>query len=343
MKLILIPILTLFTISAFGQGDVVVSGNVVPYSGNPIVHNNTHRWDSIDVAGVQVFRDSAGARFVMNVSGYGVIAGATDSLRWRVGLYYSTDLINWTADSHNPVFSPLVSEGYIAANGCIHWVNSVSKWVMLYNTANANGSNNGTRCAWSTDLINWVRKDSGSFCIPNGGSGSYDQNGCYDPNYIIKSDGSMDLFYSAQSGSGVNTIAEANSTDGGLTWTKQGVVLNAQPWFNTGNFGGSSQYKYGGALFMNWDASVTINYRHIGGGVSFDNGKSWNFYGFLLNKGGSGSWDSAQDLDANLFPWNGKIYLFYSGATLSGGTSGLNAQIGVAIGSFPERSKPSGQ
>lgn len=303
--------------------------NFTPYASNPIITKHTGSWDSVDVANPDVFYDSLNRRWVMDYSGYGIIPGLTDTLKWRTGLAYSTDLITWTKDALNPIFSPTAAEGYIAANCSI--VYKSGTYYMFYNTAKIDGSMNYIRLATSTDLHTWTRQNSGNpVSIP---TDSYNSSASYDPCVILLSDGVTFEMVFAALGS-ANSIGRARSTDG-ITWTAYNPLFTLQRWFITSNFAEPGIFRNGSALYLTWDAPLVANYRKIGGAVSFDNGKSWQQYGFLADAGTG--WNAAQVFDSKLIIYNGTAYLFYAGAPVSGGTQGMGAQIGLSIGKLIDR------
>lgn len=298
------------------------------YASNPIITKHTGAWDSVDIANPDVFYDTPNSRWVMDYSGYGIIPSLTDTLKWRTGLAYSTDLLTWTKDPLNPVFSPTAAEGYIGANCSI--VLRGSTYYMFYNTSKIDGTQNYIRLATSTDLHTWTRQNSGApIILP---SEYYDNIACYDPCVRLMPDGeTFELFYSAKSTLlPPNNAARAISTDG-ITWVKQGIIMGGQSWFNPNvNFAEAAGTRYNGGLYLTWDAPLIADHRKIGGAVSYNSGRDWRYFGFLVNN--ATGWNSAQVFDSNLIFYNGVAYLFFAGSPTVGCCQNLGAQIGVATG-----------
>lgn len=332
MRIIYFIILVLFIGTVFGQQFNVFSR----YAGNPIITKNTGNFDSGDIANPDVFRDIPNNRWVMNYSAYGTIS--TDaSAKWRMCLAYSTDLLNWTKEPTNPVFGPISGEGYIACNGSIVYRNGI--YYSFYNTG-PNGSlvGNYNRLATSTDLLTWTRANGGNpiGLIPT--AGTFDAQGVYDPCVRLDADGvTFDAYYAAMSSGGANSIGYATSTDG-INWNKHGQIMVQQNWWNTSNFAEPCGLRIGKALYLTFDAPLVPNNRKIGGAVSYDEGKSWSYFGFMLNAGLSG-WDNVQVFDSYLFLNNNTWYLFYGGGIKPSGTQGMQSQIGVATAPYTHQSK----
>lgn len=303
------------------------------YAGNPIITKNTGNYDSGDIANPDVFRDSLNHRWVMNYSAYGTIPSDA-SAKWRMCLAYSNNLLNWTKEPANPVFSPIAGEGYISSNGSIVYKNGL--YYHFYQTGNSGDlPSTKIRLATSTNLINWTRQNGGNPIILPGATGSFDATACYDPCVRIGTDGeTFEMYYAAYNTS--NSIGFATSTDG-VNWNKHGRIMSPQGWFTA--LSEPSGTRIGDAMYMTFDAAKSDpSLRSIGGAVTFDEAKSWQYFGFMLTKSNSG-WDNAQVFDSYLLLNNKTWYLFYGGGITASGTQGMQSQIGVATAPYIQQSK----
>lgn len=281
-----------------------------------VVVPNATGWEETDVANPDVFWDTPNSRWVMSYSGY----SAFDN-KWRLGLAYSTDLLHWTKEAANPVFSPTESEGYLACNGSV--VVKDGTYYHFYN----NGEATGIFVATSPDLLTWTRQNGGSAVITTGAEGAIDADLVADPMVRVMDDGTFTCWYAAQHG--VRVYATATSTDG-LTWEKQGELF-PRATFAPSNPGEPSACLFSGENYSVFcDGAVAADTRFINEAFTLDGGATWRWRGRVLEGSGDG-WDSAQVFDSCVVQSGGVTYLFYAGATLPGAAQNLNAQIGLAI------------
>lgn len=295
-----------------------------PVGTNPIIANGGGGWKNSDVANPDVFRDTPNNRWVMNFSGY---SGTV----WKTGLAYSTDLLTWTEEAANPVFSPNGSEGNIAANGSI--VLKGSTYYLYYQAGLASG--NQICCATSPDLLTWTRQNSGNPVIAVDAT---DLTATADPYARLMPDGiTIEVYYLTNSG-GSRRIRRATSTDG-IAFTKvaTGTFLltgvNDQTTFGEpypiGDYGSSMQ------LLTDWAIGTGVQARRTLLWTTADGGATWTCNGVFLAPNPNLSWQSAQIFDTCAVVSGGTMYLFYAGATVNGAAAGLNAQIGVMTQVYP--------
>jgi hypothetical protein len=293
------------------------------YSSNPVITKGSPgSWEDVDVANPDVFWDVPNNRWVMNYSGY-------DGSVWKTGIAYSNDLYSWTKEPTNPVFEPDGTEGYIAANGVIVYKNGI--YYLFYQVAKSGVAK--ICAASSTDLLNWTRLNSGNPVIDVGAGGQWDESGTHDPSARLMTDGiTIEVFYAGHNAGGDYAIGRATSTDG-ITFSKTGKLLDSSgiaiDW--------GEPYPLGdyGTNYEIWaDQAIVSGYRTIARYTTIDGGTTWADQGIILGPSGSG-WDSTQVFDNCTFPYNGILYLFYSGATTAGEGENLGIQIGLATALYP--------
>lgn len=296
------------------------------FSGTPSVSNPiltlgaNGTWEDVDVANPDVFFDTPNNRWVMNYSGF-------DGTKWQTGLAYSTDLLNWTKEAANPVFALGVSEGNIAANGSIAYKSGT------YYLAYQAGKSGATRiCAASSpDLINWTRMNSTNPVLALGSAGQFDEKDTFDPFVRLMPDGvTFEMFYGGDNNASARGIGRATSTDF-VTWTKSGVLFSTPTWANfAGNLGEPSVlFNTGSSYTIFTDTAITDGARFISQWTTSDSGSTWQSKIKAVDKGASG-WNSAQVFDSFPVLYNGILYMFFAGGTVTGGNANLNAQIGVS-------------
>lgn len=283
------------------------------YASNPVIAKGAGgTWEDVDVANPDVFYDTPNSRWVMNYSGY-------DGAEWHTGLAYSTDLLNWTKEASNPVFSPNEAEGYIAANGSI--VLKGSTYYLYYQLEAATD----ILLATSPDLLDWTRIGS---VLAKGAGGEFDDVQVFDPSARLLGDGTIELFYAANDGS-VRSYGRATSSDG-ATFVKSGKLFT-RPLFATAQSPGEPYaYRSGENYILTYDCAESNGVRYISQAFTLDGGVSWKFRQKILDKGAAEQWDSAQVFDSCMVQSGSTLYLFYAGATATGVAENLSAQVGVA-------------
>jgi hypothetical protein len=147
----------------------------------------------------------------------------------------------------------------------------------------------------------------------------------------VMDDGTFKCWYSAEHAS-ARCVATATSSDG-LTWTKQGKILD-KPSGAPLNFGEPSACKFSGANYsITNDTAEVSNIRSISEATTTDGGSTWTWRLHALKGSGGANWDSTQAFDSCVVTHDGVHYLFYAGAPIAGATEGMGAQIGVATAS----------
>jgi len=297
------------------------------YSGNPIIAlGSSGQWDQYDIANPHVFYDTPNSRWVMNYSGNRSNVGND----WAMGLAYSTDLLTWTKEAANPVFTPSGGdETGIAANGAI-----VLKGSTYYHYYHA-GFPGVIKCATSSDLLSWTRQ---GVVIDVGSGGAWDESGTFDPvARLMPDDTTIEVFYAGRNASSIRNIGRATSTDG-TTFTKQGIVFDhtaAQGYSDRqDNFGEPDPLGDTGTSYELWcDRAIVDGYRSISRFATTNSGSSWTFKGNFNPAGGAG-WDSVNVFDNAKVLHNGTLYLFYAGSSLPASAGNVGMQIGVATATW---------
>jgi len=290
------------------------------YVSNPILAKGANgTWEDGDVANPDVKWDVLTNQWVMNYSGF-------DGAQWHTGLAYSPDLLNWTKEATNPVFSPNLSEGYIAANGSIITIGST---YYLYYQSQESGQPAHIFCATSPDLLNWTRANGGSPVIDVGAGGQWDDYQVFDPYARTWPDGTVEIIYAGDDGSGHRGIGRATSTNG-IAFTKHGKLFGPDTGELDINLGTPVPVGNRNEYCIYHDSSLVNGYRYTSRAWTEDAGATFTRERAVLTHGGVGQWDSAQVFDSSPVYYNGILYLFYAGGTIAGAAENLNANIGLA-------------
>lgn len=288
-------------------------GAFAKYGSNPIIPTVPATWESVNVAAPDVKWDSRQARWVMNYSGF-------DGSTWRTGLAYSTNLLSWTKEATNPVFSPNVAEGYLAGNGSIVYYGG--QYWLYYQGLDSPLAR--IYAATSPDMLTWTRANGGSPVLDLGAASEFDDYRTYDPHAQIAEDGTIALFYIGTTSGATSGIGWASSSDG-VTFSKHGRLLQPSSPELPGWLGEPSYLgRFGHYAFLADGAQVAFN-RYINRYYTTDGSTFTRELGVL--QAGSG-WESAIVFDCSQIWWNGVLYCFYAGAPNN--TEPLGAQIGVA-------------
>lgn len=292
-------------------------GSFSRYASNPIVTKGAPgSWEDVDIANPDVKWDTISSQWVMNYSGF-------DGSTWKTGIAYSDDLLAWTKEANNPVFSPNVGEGYIAANGSI--ISIGTTYYFYYQ----GGNTPRIYCATSPDLINWTRANSGNAVIDVGAGGQWDDDSVFDPFARKLSDNTVEVFYAGYDGSGNRGVGRATSANG-IAFTKQGKILDPDTGDLDNNFGEAAVYGGDTSYVLYHDSSRYVGYRYISKATTLD-GTNFTRDWAILQRGTAGQWDDEQVFDPCPVLNGSTLYLFYAGADTVGSAENLNAQIGVAI------------
>lgn len=313
------------TIPDQGQG---LPGVFTRYAGNPVVAlGGVGDWDEDEIDGEQVFYDHRLGKYVMV---FGAYAGA---VQYNIGLAYSDDLLTWTKEPTNPVFSAVALEGSIVAPNIVQL--SSNSYRMYYQSYGGTDGSSRIYMATSTDLLTWTRANSGVAIIAPV-AGTWYESAAFDPNAWRLADGTTKLFYGGQDSFASRGIGYAILASDGITILSTTLPL---PLFydgpgeimdniGAGAFLASAEARY--AIFH--DASASPGDRYINREWTTD-GSTFTLEQTVLGPGSG--WDVGQVFDAAPVWKNGVLYLFYAGSAISGGSTGLAAQIGLATMPWP--------
>jgi Tol biopolymer transport system component len=242
-------------------------------SSNPALPNGSSgTWDQNEAHYPSVIWD--GGIYKMWYAGYN---GSSQS----IGYATSTDGINWTKHSGNPVISP--SEAW---EGSQLVLPEVIKHDGIYKMWYQNvGTPRHIGYATSSDGISWT-KHSGNPVINAGASGEWDDDQI-GPGTVIVDNGVYKMWYSGFDGSQLG-IGYATSTDG-INWTKN----SGNPLFSTLVSWLPSVLKQGASYHMWYSYTPSGGNDSIGYATSND-GLQWTDWtgNPVLAKGSSGSWDA---------------------------------------------------
>jgi len=246
--------------------------------------------------------------------------GGNDGTNWRLGYSTSADGITWAKQG---MVLDLGAGGqwddtHLEAPYVIKESNTSYK--MWY--GGFDGTNWRIGYATSTDGITWAKQ---GMVLDLGTSGQWDDADVWSPCVIKESATVYKMWYTGLDGTNYR-IGYATSTDG-ITWTKQGMVLDL------GTSGQWDDYhvwvpwviKQHGSLYQMWYTGFDATNYRIGYATS-TNGTSWTKQGMVLDLGTSGQWDDTHVAFAGL----------HSDKTLSSykiwysGSDGSNWRIGYA-------------
>lgn len=177
-------------------------------------------WDDSSINGFSVVKEATG--YAMYYSG----GGGDDR---AVGRATSTDGLNWTKYTGNPVFDIVAPGGWDdAIDGCFV-LKDGADYRMWYQGADSNSSTFAIGYAHSVDGLVWQKETSA--VLDKGAAGNWDDWITIAPSVIKESDGSFTMWYlGVGTGQPATGIGQAYSTDG-KTWTKvpTAVFLGGAP------------------------------------------------------------------------------------------------------------------
>lgn len=285
------------------------------FVGNPVISgsgNNT--WDKHVFMGNTIFNADS-IRYEMFYCGsYGSEVGWRP---YRTGLAYSTDKINWTKYSGNPIFTPdsgTWDEGSTEGTSVIRENGQYKMWY-------SGGPENAPKIGYatSTDGINWTKHSGNPIITP--GIDPWESAGVAYPMVIAVAGGYV-MWYTGFSSNDVGKIGRATSTDG-INWQKDAVhnpVVSPEPGI-TGLYSGST-IKVGNKLYMYY-TGYTNSSRHAKLAISSDEGITWEVYSGnpVLTSGPSGSWDSDYlEAGSVLLEEDSVFYMWYAGSSSASGS-----------------------
>ena len=306
----LVGMLILFSLS-LTQADAQTSWTKP--SSNPVLPTGpSGAWDENETHYLSVIWDEG--TYKMWYAGYN---GSSQS----IGYATSTDGINWTKYSGNPVLSP--SEAW---EGSQLVLPEVIKHDGIYKMWYQNVSiPRHIGYATSSDGINWT-KHAGNPVINAGASGEWDDNQI-GPGTVIIDGGVYRMWYSGFDGTQLG-IGYATSTDG-INWTKH----LSNPIFSALGSWLPSVLKLGSTYYMWYSYTPSGGSASIGYATSND-GLQWTDWSGnpVLTKGSSGSWDDVEIQGPSVILDGNTFKLWYHGL-------GGPLQIGYATSQLPQFSE----
>ena len=285
------------------------------YAGNPVLTgggNNT--WDKHVFMGHTLFNADANRYEMFYCASYGPESGWRP---YRTGLAYSTDKINWTKYSGNPILTPdsgTWDEGTTEGASVIRENGQYKMWY-------TGGPENALKIGYATspDGMNWTKHPGNPVIIP--GSDPWESGGVAYPMVLAVAGGYI-MWYTGFSSNDVGKIGRATSTDG-INWQKDTVhnpVVSPEPDI-MGIYSGSV-VKSGNKHYMYY-TGYTGSSRHARLAISSDEGITWERYSSnpILTTGSSASWDSDYiEAGSVLFLEDSVFYMWYAGSSSSSGT-----------------------
>lgn len=290
---------------SWNQSDGITWGK---YAGNPVLINGSAgSWNSENVEAPFVLFD--GVEYKMWFSGF-------DGTKTRIGLATSSDGINWTEYSNNPVLDTGIpgewDQNYAYSPAVIYDGREYKMWYAGYD-----GNSVRIGLATSPDGINWT-KYSGNPVLSDGTTGTWDDGEVLTRAVIFDGE-NYKMWFSGHNGNLETQIGYATSPDG-THWEKySGNPVMSQ----TANVWDSFSVRapaviYDGVEYKMWyDGSNRFN-RYIGYASSSD-GITWNKEPDpVLLIGASGTWeDKSLYYPAVLFDQN-KYKMWYTGQDSQG-------------------------
>lgn len=307
------------------------STTLTRYPSNPVLtRGGVGTWDHDTIAGEQVFWDTRLFRWVMVYGGLDkpIASGGIG----KIGLAYSDDLLTWTKEAANPVYTAPGGDVMSATADIVQVsASSYRLYSQVYPASNA------FALATSTTMLSWT--DQGHV-FGLGTAGAWDDTYIFDPDpHLSTTDGLTYLFYGGEKSDGTRGIGFATSADG-VTFTRIAKVF--------GPAAGESSVSYGAPALMPTVPSAPTSYqvfhdaaltgsnttRFIDREDTENSGSSFTHHQAVLSAAASG-WDSVQVFDSAPVVWNGVLYLFYAGSNVPGSATGLSPDIGLATMTWP--------
>lgn len=311
---------------AFPSPNPLAYANLTRYGSAPVLsRGGAGTWDHNTIAGEQVFFDTRLNRWVMVYGG--LEKEYTEGGTGRIGLAYSDDLLTWTKEPTNPVYTPPAGD-VMSATANIVQVSASS--YRLYSQVFP--ASDAFALATSADMLTWT--DQGHvFHI--GAAGQWDENAIFDPApYLIG--GVTHLWYGGGKFSDSSRgIGLATSADGS-TFTRQGRLFTPAAGESHISYGApavifvsATEYR----VFLDSALAGSSTTRFICREDTTD-GSVFTHHPqvFVANPAG---WDSVQVFDSAPIVHAGVLYLFYAGSATTGEGTGLSPDIGLATMAWP--------
>jgi uncharacterized delta-60 repeat protein len=296
------------TFDLYDPANTGINSEFTKASSNPVLNLGAGgTWDDTHIYGSSVIRDSDGT-YKMWYSGH-------DGSNLRIGYATSSDGINWSKYSGNPVLDLGAGGSWESTHVGYPVVmrDSDGTYKMWY--AGHDGSTWRIGYATSSDGINW-NKYSGNPVLNLGAGGSWDDAHVL-TGKVIKENGIYKMWYSGHNGSNWR-IGYATSSDG-INWSK----YSGNPVLNLGAGGSwddahvyiSSVIKDRDGTYKMWYTGHSGSNTRIGYATSSD-GINWSKYSGnpVLNLGAGGSWDDVHVYGPMVMKdGDGRYRLWYAG------------------------------
>jgi predicted GH43/DUF377 family glycosyl hydrolase len=187
---------------------------------SPVLEPDAGTWDELTVEGPMVLRENQ--TYTMWYTGWG------PSHYWgNIGIATSSDGINWTKDSSNPIMIPDTSAWEAGGPHYPSILPVQGGYKMWYAGYNAEFSLAMIGYATSSDGISWQRDVDNNPVLTIGAPGEWDYNGVTPQ--VILIDPTYHLWYNARPYNGnPSQVGYAASTDG-ITWTKYDDSTTTNP------------------------------------------------------------------------------------------------------------------
>jgi len=273
------------------------------YSGNPILSPGTG-WDNFSLYNTAVVK--VGSIWYMLYEGKGTGAGDTTQI---IGLATSTDGINWTKYSGNPIIRKGFPYGsnYAAAPNLIYNNGKFYTWLM----GNDVRSKFFLERAESTDAINWNFYDTPDLYPKN----SYEYISVSDASNPIEVGGSTYMYYNGGNQAGVGAVAllKYNGTLSNLLTV-------------------SSSYKDATKLLVSTSSLYSTTYPTlIGPGVAYDKITAFN----ATSTGGGSVTFQISNNGSSWYYWNGSAWASASNSSQSNSSTLINTNITAFSNAYP--------
>jgi len=270
-----------------------VKAEWLKHSSNPVIPYSADGWDSLAVRSPAVIYDNSQFKLYYQ--------GQKNSSNWQIGVAYSSNGVDWTKNTNNPIITPS-STSFIDENGLEE--PAVLK-DNLYRMWYKSDPTSTIRYATSTDGIVWDKYEKAVLT----GTAYWENHGVANPSVIFK-DGKYWMYYTAWGSDNGWLIGLATSPDG-IIWTKyERNPLNLPLGDHLGR---PSAIYYGGKfhLFYHTGYGRGTDIYHL---VS-DDGINFSCDGqcSILALGSPGSFDSNTIIGPSVIEHNSQIYLYYGG------------------------------
>lgn len=238
----------------------------------PVLTPTSGAWDSDSIGQPYVMENPVGQGWLM------FYHGKTSSSYLSIGMAMSTDTVNWTKYSGNPVLTPR-SSGWGSTNVAnVAYVDyDGSLWRMWFNGAapNAEGEYGLATSTSGTSFTHY----SGNPVLPLSVSGP-DDYGIGDAG-MAERDGTLYLYYSCGRGMGWRICLATSPVEDGINWTKFGIVMAPTESWETNHVHSPMPYFTTGAVYVFYSSTNTGGSWSISSGVAYGQRQNASIQGLL--------------------------------------------------------------